>query len=215
MTVVAPIRVHQQTTTTGTGTYSLNAVSSYLRAFNAAYATGANVPYVATDNNGNYEMGIGTLTTGSPDTIARTNVFLSSNSNAAVSWSAGTRDIFAFEAASTAYPINFTSNTTITASDSGNVYFYTGTAAASFTLPLLSAVYKGFTTMVCNMSNQIVTITLSGSDAFAGSQYLATLTLAPGDSAEISALPGTGWIVDDNSNSTGNTVFKATAFGGM
>jgi hypothetical protein len=112
MSLQPPARVAQSTTTTGVGTYSLIAATGQYRNFNAAYASGAMVPFVATDNATGYEIGVGVLTTGSPDTLSRVEVFLSSNANNPVDWGAGAKAIFGFEVNLSAY-LNVTTNATI------------------------------------------------------------------------------------------------------
>lgn len=93
MTHVIADRVHETSTTTGTGTYTLGgAKSSAHRAFAAVCADSDTVAYSAWDaTNGGWEVGIGTWGTG--NTLARTQILASSNSGAAVSWSAGTREV--------------------------------------------------------------------------------------------------------------------------
>jgi hypothetical protein len=93
-----PARVHQSTLTIGTGTYNLRAAPAYLRNFGDYYSSGRRVPYCATDSAGNFEIGSGVLTIGSPDTIARTVILRSSNGNNAVDWGSSTaKDIFAWQ----------------------------------------------------------------------------------------------------------------------
>jgi len=58
------------------------------RTFAAAYSNTDQLPYHAT-NGTDWESGIGTFTTGSPNTIVRTTILESSNSDAAVDFSAG------------------------------------------------------------------------------------------------------------------------------
>ena len=86
-------RVKETTTTTGTGTYSLAGAKTGFRAFSSAFISGDVVQYCVADAT-NWEVGEGTLTTGSPWTLARTTILASSNSNNAVDWAAGTRDVF-------------------------------------------------------------------------------------------------------------------------
>lgn len=91
-------RVMSTSTTTGTGTYTLgSAVTGYqawsvLGDGNSAYYAAQEV-----DGNGNpsggWEVGLGTYTA-SGTTLSRDTILASSNSNAAVNWSAGTRRIF-------------------------------------------------------------------------------------------------------------------------
>lgn len=63
--------VKESTATTGTGTLSLGGAASGFVPFSAAFATGDLVLYTIEDGN-NRETGIGTLTSGSPWTLART-----------------------------------------------------------------------------------------------------------------------------------------------
>lgn len=98
-------RVKETTTTTGTGTYSLGGAATGFRAFSAAFATGDAV-YYCVENGTDWEVGIGTLTTGTPWTLARTTILASSNSGSAVSWAAGTRNVYCtFPAAQAAVAI--------------------------------------------------------------------------------------------------------------
>ena len=86
-------RVKETTTTTGTGALSLGGATVGYRAFSAAFATGDAV-YYCIEGGAEWEVGIGTLTSGSPWTMARTSILASSNAGAAVSFSAGTKTVF-------------------------------------------------------------------------------------------------------------------------
>jgi len=97
-------RVKETSTTTGTGTYSLSGASVGFQSFVAGIGDGKTCYYCAT-NGADWEVGVGTVTDGSPDTLARTSVLASSNAGAAVSWAAGTRDIFVTFPAYRADPI--------------------------------------------------------------------------------------------------------------
>jgi hypothetical protein len=90
-------RVRDTSVTTGSsgdftlGLAGLNGYSS----FASRYATGERVPYCAVQQStalNEWEVGWGTMS--STAAIARTNVYASSNSDAAVNFSAGTKDIF-------------------------------------------------------------------------------------------------------------------------
>lgn len=92
-------RVKETTTTTGTGTYNLGGASaSKYRTFAAGLADEVGgsspwtlVPYAVFDGT-DWEVGYGTVTSGSPDTLSRT-VVASSNGGSAVNWAAGSRDV--------------------------------------------------------------------------------------------------------------------------
>lgn len=92
MAFVVVDRVWETSTTTGTGTYTLaGAKPGDYRTF-GDIGDGNSTFYYATDGE-DWEVGVGTYTA-SGTTLARTAILVSSNSNAAVNWSAGTRDIY-------------------------------------------------------------------------------------------------------------------------
>lgn len=93
MALVTADRVKETSTTTGTGTYDLAGASTGYQTFVAGVGNGNTCYYCATDGT-DWEVGIGTVTDASPDTLARTTILASTNANAAVNWAAGTRDIF-------------------------------------------------------------------------------------------------------------------------
>lgn len=87
-------RVKETTTTTGTGTITLAGAVSQFQAFQTAFATGSYVMYAIVGQTGTeWEVGKGTLLT--TTTLSRDVVRSSSNSNALVNFSAGTKDVFA------------------------------------------------------------------------------------------------------------------------
>jgi hypothetical protein len=91
MALVVADRVQETTTTTGTGTYTLSGAKDGFQSF-AAVGNGNTTYYACTDGT-DYEVGIGTYTL-SGTTLARTTIIESSNSDAAVNWGAGEKDIF-------------------------------------------------------------------------------------------------------------------------
>ena len=92
MALVIADRVKARTATTGTGTYSIGATAAGFQGFEVI-GDGNTTYYAVTDNSSNYEVGLGTYT-GSGNTLARTVVLESSNSDAAVDWGTGDKDIF-------------------------------------------------------------------------------------------------------------------------
>lgn len=84
-------RVKESTTTTGTGAITLGGAATGFQSFASAFANPSVVPYTISSNGGSeWEVGIGTFTT----TLSRDRVLSSSNSNALVSFSAGTKDVY-------------------------------------------------------------------------------------------------------------------------
>lgn len=91
MAFVVADRVKVTSTTTGTGTYTLGSASTGFQDF-TVIGDGNTTYYTATDGT-NWEVGIGTYTA-SGTTLSRDAILSSSNSDNAVNWSAGSRDIF-------------------------------------------------------------------------------------------------------------------------
>jgi len=88
-------RVRETTTTTGTGTINLGGAVTNFETFAANLSNSDTTYYAIVDNtNGDFEVGLGTFATGSPNTLARTTPISSSNSNSAVNFGAGTKDVF-------------------------------------------------------------------------------------------------------------------------
>lgn len=93
MPQISADRLKQESTTTGTGSYTLGSVPAGFAAFSSAMAVNDTCYYAAADQAGNgWEVGIGTLS--ATNTLARTTILASSNAGAAISWTSGTRDVF-------------------------------------------------------------------------------------------------------------------------
>jgi cytoskeletal protein CcmA (bactofilin family) len=87
-------RVRETTTTTGTGTITLNGAVGNFETFTSNLSDGDTTYYAIVDaNNSDFEVGLGTFAS-SGTTLARTTVIASSNSNSAVSLSSGSKDVF-------------------------------------------------------------------------------------------------------------------------
>ena len=88
-------RVKETSTTTGTGTLDLSGAVSGFQTFVAGIGN-SNTTYYAIVNRdeAEWEVGLGTVTDASTDTLARTTVISSSNSDSATDFSAGTKDVF-------------------------------------------------------------------------------------------------------------------------
>ena len=92
MAFVLSDRIKETTTTTSTGTYTLGGAVSGFETFTANLSNGDTTYYCCTDGT-DFEVGLGTYaSTGTK--LNRTTIISSSNSNNAVSWSSGTRNIF-------------------------------------------------------------------------------------------------------------------------
>jgi hypothetical protein len=81
-------RVKETTATTGTGTITLAGAAAQFQGFAAAVGNGNTCDYCLLSGNGtDWEVGNGTVTVGSPNTLARTTIYASSNAGAAISLS--------------------------------------------------------------------------------------------------------------------------------
>ena len=88
-------RVKETSTTTGTGTFDLAGAEIGFESFVSGVGDG-NQTYYAISNDGTaqFEVGIGTVTDATPDTLSRDTIISSSNSDALVDFSAGTKTVF-------------------------------------------------------------------------------------------------------------------------
>ena len=95
MALVINDRVKETTTTTGTGTINLGGAETGFETFVSGVGS-TNKTFYAIELNsaGEFEVGIGTVTDASPDTLSRDTVISSSNSDAKVNFSAGTKNVF-------------------------------------------------------------------------------------------------------------------------
>ena len=88
-------RVKETTTTTGTGTVNLAGAAVGFETFVAGIGNGNTTYYCIAEQGGAaFEIGIGTVTDATPDTLSRTTVLSSSNSDSLVDFAAGTKDVF-------------------------------------------------------------------------------------------------------------------------
>jgi len=110
MALVINDRVKVTSTTTGTGAMALGAAVTGFETF-AAGIGNSNTTYYCIFNQGTteFEVGLGTLD-GSSANLTRTTVISSSNSDAAVSFTSGTKDVFCTLPASKSVYLDATGN---------------------------------------------------------------------------------------------------------
>ena len=114
MALVLNDRVKETTTTTGTGTFNLAGAVTGFETFVAGIGNSNTTYYAVTlPGTAEFEVGLGTITDASPDTLARTTVISSSNSDSAVNFSAGTKTIFCTIPASKSVFLDASGNTTL------------------------------------------------------------------------------------------------------
>jgi len=92
MALVVKDRVKETATTTGTGAVTLGGAVTGFESFSSALANSDTTYYAISNRDANeWEVGLGTYNSG---VLTRTTILESSNSDSAVSFSAGTKDVF-------------------------------------------------------------------------------------------------------------------------
>ena len=95
MALVVNDRVKETSATTGTGTLNLAGAVQDFEGFVAGIGNSNTTYYsIVNTGTGEFEVGLGTVTDASPDTLSRDTIISSSNSDSAVNFSAGTKDVF-------------------------------------------------------------------------------------------------------------------------
>jgi len=124
MALVVNDRVKETTTTTGTGTVTLGGAVSGFDTF-AAGIGNSNTTYYCIQLAAEFEVGLGTLA-GDSSTLARTTVISSSNSDNAVDFSAGAKNVFCTLPASKATVLDASGNLTLAGAVQLNSTFTVG-----------------------------------------------------------------------------------------
>jgi hypothetical protein len=192
-----PARVKQSTSTTGTGTLTLNAASSEVRSFQAGFGSGTiQVRYILS-RTGVYEIGYGTLDTAA-GTLTRDAVVSSSNADALVSLAAGTTDLFFDFLPGDRQIRSVSANTTLTRADLGVLICCTQSSDITITLPAVATVpgqanglSMGYMIRNSGTNNSVVWIDPNGSETLEGSAQ--PFPLFGGESMEILSI-GTAWV---------------------
>ncbi len=119
-------RVRETTVTTGTGTVSLQGAVPGFQTFVSAIGDNNTTYYAIVHRTADeWELGVGTVDDQTTDTLARTTVLSSSNSDSAVSFSAGVKDVFVTTPASKATLLNPSNGFTIGTGAAGVDYTLT------------------------------------------------------------------------------------------
>ena len=133
MALVVNDRVKETSTTTGTGTLSLAGAVSGFESFVAGIGNTNTTYYSIVNEDGEFEVGIGTVTDAATDTLSRDTILSSSNSDAAVNFAAGTKDVFCTLPASKAVILDSSGN--IVANNGSNLTALNATQLTSGTVP--------------------------------------------------------------------------------
>lgn len=123
MALVIKDRVQETTTTTGTGTLTLNGAVTGFQSFSVI--GDGNTTFYAIVYGSDFEIGIGTYTS-SGTTLSRDTILSSSNNNNAVNFGAGTKNVFVTYPASKSINLDSSNNLDLTgvpivSSSNGNI----------------------------------------------------------------------------------------------
>src|SRR6056300_204711 len=133
MALVVNDRVKETSTTTGTGTLNLDGAALGFETFVSGIGNANTTYYSIVNENGEFEVGLGTVTDAATDTLSRDTILSSSNSDAAVNFSAGTKDVFCTLPASKAVILDSSGN--IVANNGSNLTNLNADNLASGTVP--------------------------------------------------------------------------------
>ena len=133
MALVVNDRVKETSTTTGTGTFNLDGAALGFETFVSGIGNANTTYYSIVNENGEFEVGLGTVTDAATDTLSRDTILSSSNSDAAVNFSAGTKDVFCTLPASKAVILDSSGN--IVANNGSNLTDLNANNLASGTVP--------------------------------------------------------------------------------
>jgi len=132
MALVLADRVRETTTTTGTGSVTLAGAYTGFQTFSAAVGTGNSTYYtIANVGSGEWEVGIGTYTSGG-NTLSRTTVLASSNGGSLVNFGAGAKDVFVTQPAERALYVASAGTgleSKVTAFTNGGIVYASSTSA--------------------------------------------------------------------------------------
>tara|TARA_R100000995_G_scaffold81532_1_gene54439 strand:- start:2414 stop:3076 length:663 start_codon:yes stop_codon:yes gene_type:complete len=220
MALVVADRVKETTTTTGTGAVSLAGAATNFRTFSSVLSNADTTYYAIVDNaNFAFEVGLGTYAS-SGNTITRTTVLSSSNSNSAVDFGAGSKDVIltypadkaVFEDADGIVSIEnlqFDTNAMKATNTNGNVQL---TPNGTGFVELVGATNAGAIRFNCESNSHGVT--LKGPPHSATATYSLELPNADGSSGEALVTDGSGKLSFSSAGiSTGKAIAMAIVFG--
>ena len=164
MAYIVADRVKETTIVTGTGTATfLGAVSGY-RTFASQLSIGDTCAYAIVNANASeWEVGIGTYS--AVNTLTRTTIQASTNSNAAVVFTAGTKDVFLAPTANTILSDVTSTDGTVTLSKTGSIVDLSVAVAAAATNVIVqvrnntgATLTKGTVVYIDNAIGQLPTV---------------------------------------------------------
>ena len=151
-------RVLESSITAGTGTLTLAGALTGYRTFNSAFSNGNVVYYTIDDGLGNWEVGYGTVGTG---TLTRSTVLESSNANALVVFTSVSKRVFCTAPVPALLPDQTGNSTKVLSTDGSNPSWITPNAGTVTSVGMSVPSFLSVTPSSIT-SNGTFTVTLSG-----------------------------------------------------
>ena len=181
MALIIADRVQETTNASGTSDYVLLGAKTGFQSFGAVMAN-ADTTYYAVTNGTDWEVGIGTYSTTGP-TMARTTILSSSNGGAAVSWAAGTKDIFLSYAAERSVYLDETGDLSVDGTtffvDAANNRIGIGTLSPAAQLHVAGNTTNIVTLSSSSISGTTMTVGTASSNAIAVGNIVYGVGVAP------------------------------------
>lgn len=190
-------RAHQSTSTTGTGTVTLNPVVASRRSFQTVFGSSPILVKYVISGTDFYEMGIGSFDGGYPGTLTRPsgNVLASSNAGVLINLPVGNADVFTWIDPGDKKTVEGSGNITLTVADLGNLVIWSGTTTNNLVLPDAATVPINSTVVIRNQGTAAFTIVPTGT---VFSNTGGNLILMPAQTTEI-IKQSSGWFAYLNS----------------
>ena len=184
-------RVKETSTTTGTGTLTLAGAVTGFQSFNSGIGDGSSTTFVVEDGT-NWEVYVGKYTH-SGTTLSR-DTLIASSTGSAISWSAGTRNVFISEPSTAVLQGTVVKTASYTALASDSVILCNPAAAMTITLPSAASATLGIRYLVKKIDTSAYVVTISdGASAHVDHASSSKLYLE-GDSIElVCAYNGSGY----------------------
>jgi hypothetical protein len=177
MALVLNDRVKETSTTAGTVTQQLSGAVTGFETFVSGIGT-TNTTYYCIDHTGSYdewEIGIGTVASGTPDTLARTTVIINSlGTTAKINFTAGIKDVFVTQPASKTMEMVMTGSGDIIYSSAANTPARLAKGSDTEVLTLAS----GFPSWAAPTTGDITGVTAGTGLSGGGTSGTVTLNLA-------------------------------------
>lgn len=205
MALVLADRVKETTTTTGTGAITLAGAATGYQAFSVIGDGNTTYYCIAGQGTSEWEVGYGTYTSAG-NTLSRDVVFGSSNSGAAVNFSAGTKDVFLTAPSGVIGLSSILQNSksaayTLVLSDAGKHLLHPSadTTARTFTIPANASVAYPIGTAITfvnqNGAGALTIAITTDTMRLAGAGTTGSRTLAANGVATALKVTATEWII--------------------